>query len=282
MVGGKIEEFISQGDWYFEVNNLTDKKNEYSSHMIILNEEIDEVLTIKSIEIKNAKVFDIVRFETDIITVVDGIFIAAEDVLYFSKIVDENNNVLGEVQDSALGFYYRINNLDINKEYKLLVYKVDMGEDEDYNYDKYLEGKLEPIDTIVFKLNDENRLRNTYKFEEEIVYATNDASGNEYKIKKIIIEKYKNKSIVKYYSNGSKPGYENVIRIVNENDEVKCEFNNIVNEDSKVINLLKEGKYIIEIYEYEPDYTKYDPVYEDPVYSEGDLKLVATSEIELK
>ena len=111
-------------------------------------------------------------------------------------------------------------------------------------------------------------------FKEEIVYATNDVSGHEYKIEEIIIENYINNSEIKLYSNGSKPGYENVVRIVNENDEVKCEFNVIGNENSKLIDLLEKGKYSIEIYEYEPDYTKYDPVYEDPVYSEEDLELV--------
>lgn len=282
MIGGAIDTPISRGDWYFEVNNLTESNNEYSSHMVILNEKIDDILTINAIEIKNAKVFDIIRFDTNYTTVADGYFIAREDVLYFTKIVDESNNILGEIEDSALEFYYRINNLDINKEYRLLIYKVYIGENQDYNYDKYLEGKLKPINTITFKLNEENRLINTYKFKEEIVYATNDVSGHEYKIEEIIIENYINNSEIKLYSNGSKPGYENVVRIVNENDEVKCEFNVIGNENSKLIDLLEKGKYSIEIYEYEPDYTKYDPVYEDPVYSEEDLELVTTSQVELK
>ena len=280
-----VETIDSNGDWYFQIKNLTNVENEYTQHLIMFEEQIDEVLKINAIEIKNSKVFDIMRFDCNITTIKDGYKIARDDVLYYSKIIDEENNVIGEIEDASLGFYYRTKNLEINKEYKLLIYKVYIGENEDYNYDKYLEGKLEPMYTKTFRLSEENKLIKTYKFTDEIVYRVWQGDAEvEYKIKKIIIENYTNSSIVKYKCNKSEYGYEDitVMRIINENNEIKCEFNCIVYEDSECINLMEEGNYKIKIYKYKPDYTKYDPGYEEPVYSEEDLELVATAEFELR
>ena len=128
-----VDTIDSNGDWYFKVENLTKVENEYTQHLIMIEEQIDEVLKINAIEIKNSKVFDIIRFDTDVTVVKDGYKIARDDVLYYSKLVDKENNVIGEVEDTSLSFCYRINNLDINKEYRLEIYKVFIGEDKDYN-----------------------------------------------------------------------------------------------------------------------------------------------------
>ena len=276
-----VDTIDSNGDWYFKVENLTKVENEYTQHLIMIEEQIDEVLKINAIEIKNSKVFDIIRFDTDVTVVKDGYKIARDDVLYYSKLVDKENNVIGEVEDTSLSFCYRINNLDINKEYRLEIYKVFIGEDKDYNYDKYLEGNLEPIYMKKIMLSEKNKLSNIYKFDKEIVYGTNKF-GEEFKVRRIIIENYNSSSIIKFQTDSSIAGYENLIRIVDENSEIKCEINCIAIDSSKFVNLLEKGRYFINIYEYIPDYTKYDPGYEEPVYSEEDLKLKATTEIELK
>ena len=130
-------------------------------------------------------------------------------------------------------------------------------------------------------LSEKNKLSNIYKFDKEIVYGTNKF-GEEFKVRRIIIENYNSSSIIKFQTDSSIAGYENLIRIVDENSEIKCEINCIAIDSSKFVNLLEKGRYFINIYEYIPDYKKYDPGYEEPVYSEEDLKLKATTEIELK